>query len=63
MATVDFGGVTKEVCTALTPTARYGDYVIVHAGFAITVLDQAAAAESLSLFEEIGLLDSSEGPR
>ena len=43
-AEVRFGSVTREVCLVYTPEARTGDYVIVHVGFAIQVLDQAAAA-------------------
>ena len=57
MATVDFGGATKAVCLAFAPEAGEGDYVIVHAGFAITVLDEAAAEKSLDLFEEMGVLE------
>jgi hydrogenase expression/formation protein HypC len=50
MATVDFGGVTKEVCLEFTPEVELEDYVIVHAGFAISKVDEAAALESLRLF-------------
>lgn len=58
MATVDFGGVTKNVCLAYTPDAGVGEYVIIHAGFAISVLDEEAAMASLDLFEEIGIVES-----
>jgi len=61
MATVDFGGVTKAVCLAYVPEAVRGDYAIVHAGFAITRLDEAAALETLELFGELGLLDDDLG--
>lgn len=57
MATVDFGGVTKTVCLVYTPDASIGDYTIIHAGFAIAVLDEEAAQESLDLFEEIGIFE------
>jgi len=53
MATVDFGGATREVCLVYTPEAEVGEYVVVHAGFAIQVLDEAAALESLRLFAEM----------
>jgi hydrogenase expression/formation protein HypC len=43
MGRVSFAGVTKEVCLAFTPEAKPGDYVIVHVGFAIGVLDETAA--------------------
>ena len=54
MALVDFGGVTREICLAYVPEAQLGQYVIVHAGMAIQVLDEQAAAETLRLFEELG---------
>lgn len=57
MGTVDFGGATRRVCLAYTPNAAIGEYVIVHAGFAIARLDQAAAAESLQYFEELGFVE------
>jgi hydrogenase expression/formation protein HypC len=56
MATVDFGGVTKDVCLEFAPEVEVGDYAIVHAGFAITRVDEAAALESLRLFEAMGAL-------
>lgn len=53
MGRVDFGGVVKEACLAMTPEATVGDYVIVHAGFAISRLDEAAAEETLALLRAI----------
>ena len=53
MGRVDFGGVVKEACLAMTPEAMVGDYVIVHAGFAISRLDEAAAEETLALLRAI----------
>jgi len=61
MATVDFGGVTKTVCLAYVPEVGVGDYTIVHAGFAITRLDEASALETLALFEELGVLEEELG--
>ncbi len=61
MASVDFGGVTKSVCLAYVPEVAVGDYAIVHAGFAITRLDEAAALETLALFEEMGVLEAELG--
>ena len=49
-ATVSFSGVTKRVSLALVPEASVGDYVIVHAGFAISKLDEQAAQVSLEAF-------------
>ena len=57
MATVDFGGVRKEVCLAYVPDVQVGDYTIVHVGFALTKLDEASAKETLELFKSVGLLD------
>ncbi len=61
MATVDFGGVTKKVCLAYVPEVDVGDYTIVHAGFAITKLDEASALETLQMFADLGLLDDELG--
>jgi hydrogenase expression/formation protein HypC len=56
MATVDFGGATKTVCLAYLPEVVRGEYVIVHAGFAITRLDEGSARRTLEMFRELGLL-------
>lgn len=50
MATVELGGVRRRVSLILTPEARAGDYVIVHTGFALSVLDEQEAQETLELF-------------
>jgi hydrogenase expression/formation protein HypC len=52
-ATVSFGGVTKSVSLALVPEADIGDYVIVHVGFAISRLDEAAARRSLEVIAQL----------
>jgi len=52
-AEVDIGGISRRISLELTPEAAVGDYVIVHTGYAINVLDQAAAQETLSLLEEL----------
>lgn len=57
MSTVDFGGTTKTVCLAYLPDMTIGEYTIVHAGFAITQLDEASAHETLRMFAELGVLD------
>jgi hydrogenase expression/formation protein HypC len=56
MAIVDFGGVTKSVCLVYVPQVAVGDYAIVHAGFAITQLDEASALSTLELMGELGTL-------
>lgn len=50
---VDFGGVVKEVNFAFAPEAAIGDYVLVHVGFAIAVLDQTEAEQVLAQLSEI----------
>ncbi|WP_287788190.1 HypC/HybG/HupF family hydrogenase formation chaperone [Acidiphilium sp.] len=47
-ARVAFGGIVKEIALAFTPEARVGDYVLVHAGVAIAVLDAEEAAHTLA---------------
>lgn len=63
---VDFGGVLKDVSLAYVPEAQVGDYVIVHAGFAISRLDEEEAGkifEYLREMEELSELDEGrEGP-
>ncbi|MGI5240142.1 HypC/HybG/HupF family hydrogenase formation chaperone [Dactylosporangium sp. CA-139066] len=54
MGTVDFGGVEREVCLAYAPEARAGDYVIVHVGFAISVVDETEARRTLQILEAMG---------
>lgn len=56
MATVDFGGVRKEVCLVYVPEVEIGDYTIVHVGFALTRLDERSAVETLELMAGVGLL-------
>ena len=55
-ALVDLGGVRKEVSVALVPEAVPGDYVIVHVGHAIGVVDAGEAERTLALFAELDAL-------
>lgn len=52
LATVDILGVTREVALDLTPSAEVGSYVLIHAGFAIEVVSEEAAQETLDLIKE-----------
>jgi len=52
-AKVEIGGVGRSVSIMLTPEARVGDYVYVHTGYAISVVDEAEALESLRLLQEL----------
>ena len=61
MSTVDFGGTTKTVCLAYLPDMTIGEYTIVHAGFAITHLDEASANETLQMFADLGILEEELG--
>jgi hydrogenase expression/formation protein HypC len=56
-ARVNFGGILTEVSLAYVPEAEVGDYVIVHAGFAISVLDEAEAVRTCECWKEIGELE------
>jgi hydrogenase expression/formation protein HypC len=53
MGIIDVEGVRKEVSLLLIEDPRVGDYVIVHAGFAIQKIDEAEASESLKLLREL----------
>lgn len=61
LATVDILGVTREISVDLTPSAQVGSYVLVHAGFAIEVVDEQFALETIELvkqFPELADLDT-----
>ncbi len=53
MGDIDFGGLRRRVCLAYVPEAVVGDYVVVHAGFAISKIDAETAARTLELVREI----------
>ncbi len=63
MGTVDFDGSTLEVCLAYVPEAEPGDYVLVHAGFALAQLDEEQAAETLDALRQLDELAQLEGPQ
>lgn len=52
-AVVEVGGVSRTISTFLTPDAEVGDYVYVHTGYSISVVDEAEALESLRLLQEL----------
>ena len=59
---VDFGGVVKEINLAFVPEARIDDYVLVHVGFALTVIDESEAMQVFEHLREMGeLLDAAAG--
>ncbi len=57
---VDFGGIRKEVCLEYTPEARLGDYVLVHVGFALSVIDEQEARHVFEALRELGQLQELE---
>ena len=61
LATVDILGVSREISMDLTPQAQVGDYVLVHAGFAIEVVDEQFAQETIELIKQFPELADLEG--
>ena len=61
MCKVDFGGVFREACLAYVPEAKVGDYTLNHVGFALNLLDEAEAQETLALLQEIVDLEDELG--
>jgi hydrogenase expression/formation protein HypC len=57
MARIDFGGVAKEICLEFVPEAEPGDYALVHAGFAITLMNETEARENIQLIQEVSRCD------
>ncbi len=61
MARVDFGGVFREACLTYVPEAQVGEYCIIHVGFAISLLSESEAQETLELLKQIGGLEEELG--
>ncbi len=59
---VSFGGIIKQVSLACVPEARIDDYVLVHVGMALSVVDEKEAAETLAYLREMGELDELTPP-
>jgi hydrogenase expression/formation protein HypC len=62
MGRIDFGGVTREACLEYVPQAKVGDYAVVHVGFAISLVSEAEARETLELLRQIGAFESEIHP-
>jgi hydrogenase expression/formation protein HypC len=62
MGRVSFGGIVKEVCLWTTPEAEVGQYVIVHVGFALSVIDEEEAERVFGYLEEMAELGELEVP-
>ena len=61
MGIIDFGGVTREVCLAYIPEAKVGDYTIIHVGFALNLLSEEEAQETLALLNQIADIETKLG--
>ncbi len=57
MGSVDFGGVVRDVCLDYVPEAKVGQYVLVHVGFAISVMDEEEARITIEMLNEMAALD------
>ncbi|HYM77365.1 MAG TPA: HypC/HybG/HupF family hydrogenase formation chaperone [Candidatus Dormibacteraeota bacterium] len=58
---VDFGGIRKDINLAYTPEAEIGKYVLVHVGFAISVIDEDEAQRVFKILEEMGAVKEELG--
>ena len=62
MAKVDFGEIFREACLDYVPEAKVGDYCVIHVGFAISLLSEKEAMETLELLNQISNIEEELGP-
>jgi len=62
MAKVDYGGIFRETCLDYVPEAKVGDYCVIHVGFAISLMNEKEALETLSLLKQISNIEEEIGP-
>ena len=62
MGKIDFGGALREVCLEYTPEAQVGEYAIIHVGFAINLLSEEEAQETLALLCQLEEFNAEMGP-
>jgi len=62
MAKVDFGGIFRETCLEYVPEAKVGEYCVIHVGFAISLMNEEEAQETLALLKQITDLEEEVGP-
>ena len=62
MSKVDFGGIFREACLDYVPEAKVGDYCVIHVGFAISLLSEKEAMETLDLLKQISNIEEELGP-
>ena len=58
MAKIDFGGIVKEACLEYIPEAKVEDYAMIHVGFAISLMDEEEAQETLKLIREVAEIEN-----
>ena len=63
MGTVDFGGITRKACLEYAPEVEVGSFVVIHVGFAISVVDEEEAARSYALLAEMDNLEYIDLPQ
>ncbi len=61
MGKIDFGGVTREACLAYVPEAQVGEYTVIHVGFALHLISEQEAQETMQLLREIAAMDVDNG--
>ena len=61
MAKVDFGGIFREACLDYVPDAKVGEYCVIHVGFAISILSESEAMETLDLLKQISNIEEELG--
>jgi hydrogenase expression/formation protein HypC len=61
MGKVDFNGVKREVCLAYVPEAKIGDYTLIHVGFALNLISEEEALETLAMIQAIDELGQQGG--
>lgn len=59
---IEFGGISRQACLDFVPEAKVGDYVMVHVGFAISVVDKEEAERTYALLESMGALAEETAP-
>ena len=63
MGTVDFGGITRTACLEYAPEVEVGHYVVIHVGFAISVVEEEEARRAYELLAEMGNLEGIDLPQ
>ncbi len=62
MGKIDFGGTVREACLSYVPEAEVGDYTLIHVGFALNLIGEEEAQETLAMLREIMELEEEIGP-